>query len=222
MFTTKILASSDPWHSREPIWIWQDSAALATVVLLHGRGGGAERMITWAHELMPAANLFAPQATEQTWYPYSFLRPTYENQPYLDSALLHLGSVIELAMHETEASPRNVILLGFSQGACLLAEYLKRHPARYGGAVIMSGGVIGDDTEVSGGVEQGLDSMPVYLGCDAHDPHIPFDRLELTAQQLGMAGASMIMATYADFGHRPHPDATRFARGLVAEMYNAD
>src|SRR4051794_14405546 len=70
-------------------------AAAATLVLLHGRGGSAEDMLSLYTELrLPALAALAPQATGNTWYPNSFLAPLEANQPYLGSALRQLEAIV--------------------------------------------------------------------------------------------------------------------------------
>ncbi len=217
---SKYLTAADPWHSREPLWCEIDSAAQAALVLLHGRGGGAKRMLEWAKDNFLGVSLYAPQAADDTWYPQRFLQSTTLNQPYLDSALERVAAVIDYVQYETELSNSQIFLLGFSQGACLAAEYCRRHPRRLAGLILMSGGVIGNDYEASEPVSGTLERTPVYLGCDDNDPFIPFSRVELTAELYIAADASVALATYRNFGHRPHLDAVRFTQSLIADMYS--
>ena len=70
------------------------------------------------------------------------MAPIATNEPGLSSALGVLASL--LARIEAAGIPRSrVVLLGFSQGACLAAEFAVRRASRFGGVVVFSGGVIG-------------------------------------------------------------------------------
>ena len=71
---------------------------------------------------------------------------------------------------------RHVVLLGFSQGGCLAGEYAVRHADRYGGVIMLSGGLIGPPGTVwrDGG---DFAATPVFLGCSDVDGHIPKERV---------------------------------------------
>src|SRR5690606_28750320 len=97
--------------------------AKKAVVLLHGRGSTAQGILSLQRHLqLEDALLLAPQATNNSWYPYSFLAPAEANQPALDSALALVDNVVA----ETDKlgiPPANLYFVGFSQGACLTLEY---------------------------------------------------------------------------------------------------
>src|SRR5215467_6024334 len=87
--------------------------AEGAIVLLHGRGGSAEDILSLAQPLY-RENLayLAPQAAGHTWYPNSFMAPVESNQPWLDSALRKVASVIQSATDAGIASER-VLVCGF-------------------------------------------------------------------------------------------------------------
>src|SRR5918993_2221593 len=126
--------------------VLMDGAPLETAVValiaLHGRGAGAEDIIALGKEIAPAnVAILAPQAAENTWYPYRFLEPTERNEPYLSSAL-RVVAVLVAQLGEHSIPPERVAVLGFSQGACLALEAAARNPRRYAGVIGFSGGVI--------------------------------------------------------------------------------
>src|SRR3954464_3366057 len=101
------------------------------VVLVHGRGGSAEDLLALAREWRTTGlALLAPQAAGNTWYPYSFLAPLAQNEPGLSSGLATIGAVVARA-EAAGLPPERVMLLGFSQGACLALEYAARNARRY-------------------------------------------------------------------------------------------
>jgi len=113
--------------------------ARAALVLLHGRGATARSMLHLADELaQPGLACLAPQAVGNVWYPNSFMAPIASNEPYLSSALAAVGDVLA-RLGEAGIPPERVVLLGFSQGACLALEFAARHTRRYGGVVGLSG-----------------------------------------------------------------------------------
>src|SRR5947207_16014248 len=92
--------------------------ARAAMVMAHGRGGSAQDMLDLGAALGAAEFAYlAPQAKDNTWYPFSFLASLERNEPWLSSALAVLDEVTHLVEEEGVAA-RETILLGFSQGAC--------------------------------------------------------------------------------------------------------
>jgi phospholipase/carboxylesterase len=203
-------------HQNQPVYTYGaplEQARLA-VIMLHGRGASAEDILTLAYELdLQDTAYLAPQAFQDTWYPYRFLEPTARNEPWLSSALELVG---QLTSHLAEAGfgPEKTVLLGFSQGACLALEYAARNPQTYAGLVGLSGGLIGTDEEVR--AHRGsFAGTPVFLGCDAQDPHIPRSRIDLTALVLEQMGAQTTVRIYPDLGHSVNQDELLFVRGML-------
>lgn len=167
-------------HSDQPIVeSGQDlEDADKAVIMLHGRGATAQSIIQLSEQL-PEAAYMAPQAANREWYPRSFLEPRKKNQPHLNSALELVDSLVDKAADAV--GKENVYLLGFSQGACLTSEYAASHPDRYGGLILLSGGLIGEEVQE---FEGDLDETPVFVGCSDNDPHIPLERVEKTVEVL--------------------------------------
>src|SRR5690625_5752180 len=61
----------------------------AAMILVHGRGASADSILTLVSELDNTENMHfaAPQANGYTWYPYSFLMSTEQNEPGISSGL---------------------------------------------------------------------------------------------------------------------------------------
>ncbi len=174
--------------------------ASRVMILIHGRGATAESILSLADHL-PVDNftLIAPQATMNTWYPYSFMAPVQQNEPALSSALELLGEVvndIQSAGHQSE----NIYFLGFSQGACLSSEYVARNAKRYGGVFVLSGGVIG--AEINRNNYQGdFQQTPILLGCSDVDAHIPLQRVQESTQIFKDMGADVTEQIYPNAPH---------------------
>lgn len=189
--------------------------AQGALILIHGRGATAESILDLAEYLShPALAYLAPQAVDYTWYPYSFLAPMANNEPYLSSALARVGEV----MGQVEAAgipPERIFLGGFSQGACLVSEYAARNARRYGGLLIFSGGLIGPDGTPRD-YEGSLAGTPVFLGCSDVDPHIPLARVQETAAVLERLGARVDSRIYPRMGHTINQDEIDAAASLLA------
>lgn len=179
--------------------------AKGAIVLIHGRGASAESILGLGAELNTEGwALIAPQAANFTWYPYSFLAPIRQNEPYLSSALSQIAAVLA---HLAEAGipAERTVLLGFSQGACLASEYAAQHARRYGAVVALSGGLIGPDgtpREYAGS----MGGTPVFFGCSDIDPHIPVGRVHESAKVIEQIGGAVTKRIYPGMGHTVNQD----------------
>ncbi len=188
--------------------------ARAVMVMIHGRGATAQSILSLAEVLRrPEFSYVAPQAAGNTWYPYTFLSPLAENEPGLSSALEVIADL--LAMFEARGfPPERVMLLGFSQGACLATEFAARNARRYGGVVGLSGGLIGDD-ETPRDYPGSLQGTPVFLGCSDVDFHIPKERVELTADVLRRLGGEVDLRLYPGMGHTVNEEEIARVQALM-------
>lgn len=197
------------------------SEAEIAVVMCHGRGATAESILDLAAELGRGdASYLAPQAAGHTWYPQSFLAPLEANEPFLSSALAAVGRTLDRVRDAAIPADRTV-LLGFSQGACLAAEFVARNARRYGGLVVLSGGLIGPP-ETPRDYEGSLDGMPVFIGCSDRDPHIPIDRVHETTTVLRDLNATVSEEIYEGMGHGVIPAELARVRELVAAVPGTD
>jgi phospholipase/carboxylesterase len=191
-------------------------SARAAMILLHGRGATAEDIMTIASEVQaPGWTYLAPQAAGGAWYPNPFTAPIEANEPYLSAALEMVGNLVERV--EARVQAERIVLLGFSQGACLTLEWAARHARRYGAIAGLSGGLIGPDgtpRDYPGGFE----GTPVLLGCSDVDPYIGKDRVEEAAQVLGRMGAAVDLRFYPGMGHMVNEDELAALRDLTAAI----
>lgn len=172
--------------------------------------------MTLGAELMhPGFAYLAPQAAGSAWYPHPFTAPLENNEPYLSSALEVVASL--LASVEMTIPANRVILLGFSQGACLTLEFAARHARRYGGVVGLSGGLIGPDG-TSRDYPGDFDRTPVFLGCSDVDPHIRKDRVLEAAEVFERMGALVTLKLYPNMAHTVNADEIEAVRQIVAEV----
>ena len=104
-------------------------------ILLHGRERTPEEMLRLAAKLdLPDIRWAAPAAENGRWYPNRFMEPIASNEPFLSRS-------VELV----DEAADDVVLIGFSQGACLAVEYALRHPGRCRTVVVFTGGLIGPE-----------------------------------------------------------------------------
>jgi predicted esterase len=192
------------------------ATAGAAMILVHGRGASAEDIMTVGAELMfPGFAYLAPQAAGSAWYPLPFTAPLEANEPYLSSALETLATL--LATVEKTIPASRVVLLGFSQGACLTLEFAARNARRYGAVIGLSGGLIGPDgtsRDYPGDFEQ----TPVFLGCSDVDPHIAKDRVLEAGDVFKRLGADVALKLYPQMAHTVNADEIQSVRRIVAAV----
>jgi len=174
--------------------------AKKAIILIHGRGATAQSILS----LVPHLNLanyaiFAPQANRNSWYPYGFMASDEGNKVALKDSL----SVLKETWGEIEAagiSPENIVLLGFSQGACLSLEFAARNGQKFGGVVAFTGGLIGEQLrpENYSGDFQGT---PIFIGSSDRDFHVPADRIEESGKLLRKMGADVTIKLFDDPDH---------------------
>jgi predicted esterase len=208
--------SEDPHHGQPVLAAGRPlGEAAAAMVLLHGRGAGAESILGLAAELArPDFAYLAPQAAGHTWYPYSFLAPLEHNEPWLGSALRLVGAVVDRAAAAGVPAER-LLLAGFSQGACLALEYTARRPRRFGGVAALTGGLIGPDGTPRG-APGSLAGTPVFLGSADPDPHVPRARVEESARVLAAMGARVTTRLYPGMGHTVNEDELERVRAMMS------
>ncbi len=194
--------------------------AKAAMVLVHGRGATAQSILSLAGELEhPDVAYLAPQAAGNSWYPYSFLAPIARNEPGLSSALAVIDDLF-FRLSEEGVPLERVILLGFSQGACLALEYAARHARRYAGVVGLSGSLIGPQGTARD-YAGSLDGTPIFLGCSDADFHIPKERVHHSAEVLERLGGQVTMRLYHNMGHTINEDELAFVRDLLTGVVAA-
>jgi predicted esterase len=191
--------------------------AQAAIIMAHSRGASAADILSLT-EFFDAAGFayLAPQAAGYTWYPYSFLSPVEKNEPYLSSALEVLGAVLA-HVNKAGIPAEKTILLGFSQGACLSAEFAARNARRYGGLAIFSGGLIGPEETVFA-YDGSLAQTPVFLGCSDVDAHIPQERVQESARVLREMGADVTERLYPRMGHTINQDEIDFVVQMMSNL----
>ncbi|MBT1708201.1 dienelactone hydrolase family protein [Fulvivirgaceae bacterium PWU5] len=188
--------------------------AKRALILLHGRGGTASDILSLS-PLLHVQNfaLLAPQATQQTWYPYSFLAPPADNEPWLSSALSLIGSVVE-DITAAGIAAENIYFTGFSQGACLTLEFITRHAQRWGGVAAFTGGLIGDKLYHEN-YHGDFGGTPVFIGTSDPDPHVPVTRVQASEALLRERNAQVTVKVYPNMGHTISRDELEQANTLI-------
>ncbi len=207
--------TQDP-HAGQPAMRKGPTPAQArlAVILVHGRGDSATGILGLAGEL-DAADItwIAPQAAGHTWYPYSFMSPIAQNEPGITSGLGVIGGLVK-TLGADGIPPERIVLMGFSQGACLSQEFAARNARRYHAVIGLSGGLIGPPGTPRD-YDGGFDGTPVFLGCSDIDPHIPLERVNESAEVFRRMGAAVDERIYPRLGHTVNYDEIEAVRALL-------
>jgi predicted esterase len=206
---------ADP-HAGKPVLRTgpRPAEARLSVIAIHGRGASAEDILGLAREFATTDVAYlAPQAANCSWYPFSFLAPIPQNEPWLTSALGIVSGLVQTLNGQGVASDR-VAILGFSQGACLTLEFAARNPRRYAAVVGLSGGLIGPPGTPRT-YEGSLEGTPVFLGCSDVDAHVPVERVRESAAVLRTMKATVDERIYRGMGHTVNSEEVEIVKALL-------
>ena len=184
------------------------------VVMLHGRNAGPENILDLAPRLArPQFEYVAPAAPNRTWYPFSFMADIEKNEPHLSNALAQIRQVVAEA-EASGVSRAQIVLLGFSQGACLATEFMIRNASRFGGLIAFSGGAIGPPG-TTWNYPGSFDGTPMFFGCSDVDAHVPAARVRESGDVCSRMGAAVTVKIYPGMGHLVSDDEIAHAQALL-------
>jgi len=190
------------------------AGAPLSVVLIHGRDRTPDEMIGIAEQIgMPELAWRALQAPGGSWYPGVFMDPIEVNQPRVDQALRRVGAEVR-ALEAMGVAPRRIVLLGFSQGACIACKYVWRHPRRWGGLIAFTGGLFGPEGSRWPGPHL-LDRTPILLTNSDQDDWVPWSRVEETAGVFKRMGAEVTLRLYPGRDHIVGDEEIEEARAML-------
>ncbi len=208
--------TSNPYRTQAIVSIGTPLAdAVGVLILLHGRGGTAEDILSLGEAISPAKwAMLTPQAAGNSWYPLSFLAPREQNEPYLTSALGRVQAAVDTALAAGVAA-ETIAIGGFSQGACLATEFMGRNPRRYAALLAFTGGLIGPPgapIKLTGD----LAGTPVLLSSGDPDPHVPWARVQQSADLLHEIGGRVTLRRYPGRPHTVLSEELSTARDILA------
>ena len=180
-------------------------ASLVAGVLLHGRGKTPEEKIDLAARFgnIEGIRWVVPEAeTPGSWYPGRFWDPRESNEPYLDEAVERCHEAVLEASENNRLGSERLVIVGFSQGACLALEYALRHPGRAGSLIVFTGalmGVPGSDWKAS--APRSLEGLRLLLTGSDVDDWVPEANTHEAANLFRELGAAVQMRIYKG---RPH------------------
>ncbi len=191
--------------------------AKAAMLMMHGRGASAEDILTLAESLaVQDIAYIAPQAANNVWYPYPYSEPVAKNEPHLSNTFALMTQLIE-QIQAAGIATNKIMLLGFSQGACLSLEYAARHPQHYG-AVFGLSGVLIENGNAGRDYTGNLEQTSVFIGCSDMDSFFPVSRVHHATERLQALGANVTERIYPGMGHTVNEDELSFVRGVIQAL----
>ena len=188
--------------------------ASKALIMLHGRGANANDILSLADYLnVKDFAILAPEAANNTWYPYSFMAPVSQNEPWLSSSLKLLNDLVN-DITTKGFNSENIYFLSFSQGACLTLEFVARNARRYGGIVAFTGGLIGDRVYTENYTGD-FNKTPIFIGSSNPDPHVPVQRVNETTKVLQNMNAVVTKKLYNGMAHTISQDEIDMANTIV-------
>lgn len=209
-----------PHHSSKILTGGVDlNKAKSVMIMVHGRGATAESILDLAqYFIVNDITYIAPQASGGTWYPYSFLMPTVQNEPGITSGLQRISEIVDHVV--TSGIPeQKIMLLGFSQGACLALEWIARGNKKIGAVFGLSGGLIGPNGSIRN-YPGTLENTSVFLGCSDVDFHIPKERVIESAEVFKKLNATVLMKLYPNMGHTVNDDEIDHIITIMKDVTN--
>ncbi|MEX0968781.1 MAG: dienelactone hydrolase family protein [Bacteroidia bacterium] len=175
------------------------------LIMLHGRGADARDILSLIRYLTTDDYyIVAPEATGGAWYPHGFMAPLPQNEPWLGSALDFINEII-MNINKAGIPAEKIVLLGFSQGACLALEFAARNARKWRGVVAFTGGLIGEkiDRQQHKGDFEGT---KIFIGNSDNDPHVPLTRSQDSSDILKQMGAIVTLKVYPGMPHTINED----------------
>lgn len=191
------------------------TGATVVAVVVHGRDLDPAYMLEHLVGLLdrPRVSFLLPSAEGRSWYPASFLAPLTDNEPRLGHALERLEA-LRADLESEGIGGAAIVWVGFSQGACLVTEYVARSAHRFGGLVALTGGLIGPEDALLS-KPRSVRGMPAFFGASDVDPFVPLERVRVTAAGFEAAGALVSEAVYPGADHEIVPDEVDRCRQIL-------
>jgi phospholipase/carboxylesterase len=209
--------TANPHLSTETAMVGDPGAAVAAVVV-HGRDQDPEYMLEEVVQRLALDDRVAyvlPRAADRSWYPGRFYDPMEDNEPCLGWSLQAIEAAVEQACGAGRSLPA-IALVGFSQGACIVAEHLARRPQPYGAAAILTGALFG--TPADRLPVGSLGGLPIFFGIANDDDWVGVDAVRDTVEAFQRAGARCELHVYDNQEHGVNDEEIVAVRTLLTDL----
>jgi predicted esterase len=210
-------AAANPHLATETVTAGNPDATVAAV-LVHGRDQDPDFMLEVAARVGLDAHVcyVLPAAADRSWYPGRFHDPIDANEPWLGWSIEALGTAVTVARGAGRPLSR-IALVGFSQGACIVAELLARRPEAYGGAAVLTGALFGEPRP-DRPPARSLPGLPMFFGIAEDDDWIPEPAARATVAAFRRAGARCDLRVYPPGEHGVTDDEVTAVRAMLTDL----
>ncbi|REG94416.1 alpha/beta hydrolase [Algoriphagus antarcticus] len=190
------------------------SKAKKAAILIHGRGANAGSILSLAKHLkLDDYALLAPESDGGSWYPYSFLAPDESNKVALKDSLETIREAWDQIV-EVGITPENVVLIGFSQGACLSLEFAAQNAQKLKGVIAFTGGLIGEKIQKEK-YSGDFSGTRIFIGSSEKDFHVPLSRIKESETLLSRMGAKVKLLIFKDSNHTIREEEMDWVNGNI-------
>lgn len=190
--------------------------------MLHGRGKTPEEKIDLAARFgnIEGIRWVVPEAeTPGSWYPGRFWDPREVNQPYIDEAVERCHEAVLEASENGRLGSERLVIVGFSQGACLALEYALRHPGRVGSLIVFTGALLGvPGSDWKSTAPRSLAGLRLLLTGSDVDDWVPEENTHEAANLFRELGADVQLRIYPGRPHIVSEEEIDEARNLLCSL----
>ena len=111
--------------------------------------------------------------------------------------------------------PARIVVWGFSQGACLLSDWLLSREPTAGSALLFTGGFLAAEPPAAS--VAGTPARRVVMRSISEDPFVPADRVRQTAAELRRRGSDVDVRIDPGIEHIISDEAFATGSALIAE-----
>lgn len=198
-----------------------DTSAL--LVLLHGVGGNESNLVALAEQVDPRVEVVLLRAPltlghqQFAWFQVQFgpSGPVIDASQAEASRQLLARFVTARRTASDSASPRRVVVAGFSQGGIMSASVGLTTPQSVDGFAILSGRILPEIDPLIA-PRDALAGLQAWVGHGSHDDKLPVAWAERSAERLNALGVRNVQQRYP-MGHGISPDMAHDFLDWLAE-----
>ncbi len=186
-----------------------------TLLLLHGTGGNERDLIPLGRELDPNASLLSPRGKVLENGMPRFFRRLAEGVFDLDDLKKRtheLADFVVGAAKHYEVDIKNIVAVGYSNGANIAASVLLLRPETLSAAILFRAMV-----PLTPETQPNLSSVRIWIGAGTFDPIVPSSETKQLAELLRGAGAN-VTVRFCQGGHELTPDDVDLAREWLGKL----
>lgn len=208
-------ASVNAHLARAPVRAGQPlGRARMACVLLHGRDQDESVMVDVAERLrLDDVSYLLPVAAQHSWYPGRYFDRRAQNEPHLGWSMEACEAALA-AVRSAGVGDERIVVGGFSQGACVVAEWLASRPRRFAGAAVLTGSLLGPPNERI--TPARADGLRMFFAASRYDEWVALEDAQATARAFERSGAKVAFEVHDDRVHHINDRAIGGLRALLS------